>query len=216
MCKHCQNHNIAQHLCVLQLACISVLVLVRLNVSSRLALFVWCVVFQICLIGMWMWLGMDCGNRAGILQEHHGAGALEMEARLPPSLSASFPCTACAGSLLVVVRPGILLLEMCMEGCHINVTTRYTWTSWLVCVCNIYICRIHTTVFLVSLHGVHLYRQGVPNIASDICLLRVLLECCLMDGRQALFMSPGSVGNHTSFKHLAHSTLASCHIPAVW
>ena len=89
--------------------------------------------YQFCFIGLYMWLGMDCGNRAGTLQEHQGAGALEMEARLPPSLSAALPCTtACAGSLLVIVRPGILLLEMCMEGCDINVTTRYTWTSRLL------------------------------------------------------------------------------------
>ena len=43
-----------------------------------------------------------------------------------------FPCTACTGSLVVTVWPGILLLEMCMEGCDINVTTRYTWTSRLL------------------------------------------------------------------------------------
>ena len=82
-----------------------------------------------CLIGMWMWLGMDCGNRAGALREHEGAGASQMEARLPPSLSASFPCTACAGSSSGTGWPGILPLETCTEGCNINVTTRYTWTS---------------------------------------------------------------------------------------
>jgi hypothetical protein len=74
----------------------------------------------------------------------------------------------------------------------------------------IYIEKIHTTIFLV------LYRRSVPNIASDIVLLRFLLECCLMGRRQALFMSPGSVGNHTSCERLKHLTLISCHIAAVW
>ena len=90
--------------------------------------------YQFCFIGLCMWLGMDCGNRAGISQEHQeGGGALQMEARLPPSLSASFPCTtACTGSFLVTVRPEILLLEARMEGCNINITTRCIWTCLIL------------------------------------------------------------------------------------
>ena len=87
----------------------------------------------------------------------------------------------------------------------------------LVFVCiHIYMYQIHTTIFLVGHHGVPLYRRSVPNIALDIVLLRVLLECCLMGEWQALFMSPGSVGNHTSCERLKHLTLISCHIAAVW
>jgi hypothetical protein len=77
----------------------------------------------------------------------------------------------------------------------------------------LYMCQIHTTIFLVSHHGVHLYRRSVPNIASNIVLLRVLLECCLMGEWQALFMSPGSVGNLISserFKHLTPVILQQC------
>jgi hypothetical protein len=81
----------------------------------------------------------------------------------------------------------------------------------------VYICQIHTTIFVVGHHGVHLYRRSVPNIASNIVSLRVLLECCLMGEWQALFMNPGSVGNRTSSECLKHLTLIPCHnIAAVW
>ena len=75
------------------------------------------------------------------------------------------------------------------------------------------ICQIHTTIFVVGHHGVHLYRRSVPNIASNIVLLRFLSECCLVGRRQALFMSPGSVGNLISserFKHLTPVILQQC------